>query len=143
MITGIKIQSAEAKHEKDEEVSGLNINISIESVSSKGGETTIAFKYVASYLEGVGELKMGGLITAKEDAKLTREIVERWEKEKRLPDDFAEIVLNAINYACGTNGVLVARAVNLSPPIVPPRIELSPSATGQAGGGKGKHPDLL
>ena len=50
----------------------------------------------------------------------------RWEKEKKLPDAFAEVILNAINYACGTNGVFVARPVNLSPPIVPPKIQLGP-----------------
>ncbi len=47
----------------------------------------------------------------------------------------AELVLNAINYACGTNGTLVVRAINLSPPIVPPRIQLGPQqgAPGKSG----------
>jgi len=74
---------------------------------------------------------MKGVIIAKEDAKLTREITEKWEKEKKLHDGFAEIILNAINYACGTNGVFVVRPVNLSPPIVPPRIQLSSEAKKQ------------
>ncbi len=126
MITGIKISKVEAHRDKDDEVAGLNINISVDSVSAKGGDLTIGFSYSATYAEGVGELKVGGAITAKEDAKLTREITEKWEKEKKLPDAFAEVVLNAINYACGTNGTLVVRAVNLSPPIVPPRIQLGP-----------------
>jgi hypothetical protein len=131
MITGIKITSVEARRDKDEDMTGLNVNIAIDAVSVKAGETTIDFNYSAVYQEGVGELKMKGSITAKEDAKLTREITERWEGEKKLPDLFAEIILNAINYACGTNGVFVVRPVNLSPPIVPPRIQLGSEQSGK------------
>lgn len=131
MITSIKISKVEAHRDKDDEVTGLNINISVESVSAKAGEMTIGFNYSATYSEGVGELKVAGTISAKEEAKLTREITDKWEKEKKLPDAFAEVVLNAINYACGTNGTLVVRAVNLSPPIVPPRIQLGTQPKGQ------------
>lgn len=126
MITAIKLMRVEAHRDNDNETSGLSINISVDSVAAKGTEATIGFSYTASYLEGVGELKVGGSITSKEDSKLIKEIAERWEKEKKLPDAFAELILNAINYACGTNGTLVVRAVNLSPPIVPPRIQLGP-----------------
>ena|SRR3989338_6642421 len=129
MITAIRIDKAEARRDKDGEVAGLNINISVESVKVSAGEVTIGFSYAATYSEGIGELKMSGTITAKEDAKLLSDITKRWESSKRLPDAFAENVLNAINYACGTNGVLVVRAVNLSPPIVPPKIQI-----GSAGG---------
>lgn len=135
MITAIKLTKAEARRDKDDEVAGLNINISVESVSAKGTEVVIGFSYSAAYLDGVGELKMGGSITSKEDTKLVKEINDRWEKEKKLPDAYAEMILNAINYACGTNGTLVVRAINLSPPIVPPRIQL-----GSQEGGKGVAP---
>jgi hypothetical protein len=126
MITGIKITKAEAHRDSDNDVAGLNINIGIDKVAVKGEEVTVDFNYTASYLEGVGELKMAGVLTSKEDAKNSKEISEKWAKEKKLPDWYAEAVLNAINYACGTNGTLVVRAVNLSPPIVPPRIQLGP-----------------
>jgi len=124
VITGIKITSVEAKRDKDDDMTGLNVNIGVDSATVKGEEAVIAFNYSAIYSEGVGELKMKGTITAKEDPGLLKEITDKWKKEKKLPDRFAEIVLNAINYACGTNGVFVVRPINLSPPIVPPRIEL-------------------
>ncbi|MFA4982838.1 MAG: hypothetical protein WC588_01345 [Candidatus Micrarchaeia archaeon] len=126
MITGIKISKVEAKRDKDDEVAGLNINIGIDAVNVKGGEVSIAFNYVASYMEGVGELRMNGTVMSKEEAKFAKEISDTWEKSKKLPDSYAELVLNAVNYACGTNGTLVVRAINLAPPIVPPRIQLGP-----------------
>ena len=104
MITAIKISKTEARRDSDNEVSGLNINIGVDNVTVKGSDVQIAFSYTASYLDGVGELKMGGTLTAKEDAKLVKEISDKWGKEKKLPDAFAEVALNAINYACGTNG---------------------------------------
>ena len=128
MITGIKINYVEAKRDKEEDMTGLNVNIGIDNVSVIGSESKIDFNYAVDYAEGVGVLKMKGSITAKEDDKLTKEIKNRWETEKKLPDGFAELVLNAINYACGTNGVFVVRPVNLSPPIVPPRIQLGPES---------------
>jgi len=126
MITGIKITQVEARRDKDEDMTGLNVNIGLDAVVQKGAEVEISFNYSVTYTEGVGEIKMKGAITSKEDAKLTKDIVSRWEKDKKLPDNYAEIILNAINYACGTNGVFVARPVNLSPPIVPPKIQLGP-----------------
>jgi hypothetical protein len=124
MITGIKITHVEAHRDKDEDMTGLNVNIGIDAVVVKGAETTITFNYAATYSEGVGELKMKGSITSKEDARLSKDIETRWNADKKLPDGYAEMILNAINYACGTNGVFVVRPVNLSPPIVPPRITL-------------------
>lgn len=126
MITGIKITKVEANRISDNEVAGLNINIGVDRVTVKGGDVTIEFNYAATYMEGVGDLKMAGVLTSKEDPKLAKEINDRWTKEKKLPDAYAELVLNAVNYACGTNGTLVVRAVNLSPPIVPPRIQIGP-----------------
>lgn len=125
MITGIKLVKVEARRDKEEDMTGLNVNIGLDSVALQGEEIAISFTYSAVYLDGVGEISMKGVITSKEDEKLTSEILSKWEKEKKLPDHYAEMMLNAINYACGTNGVFVARPVNLSPPIVPPKIQLS------------------
>jgi len=99
MITGIKITKVAASREKEEDITGLNVNIGIDAVSVKAGEINIVFNYSADYQEGVGNLKMNGTIVAKEDAKLTKEVEARWEKEKRLPDDFAELVKNGNLFA--------------------------------------------
>ena len=144
MITGIKITHVEAHRDKEEDINGLNVNIGLDAVSVKAGEIHITFNYAASYNDGVGELKMKGTIIAKEEPKLAKEVESTWAKDKRLPDEFAENILNAINYTCGTNGTLVVRPVNLSPPIIPPRIQLGAQGGGSQGSGKPpKHSDLL
>jgi hypothetical protein len=130
MITGGKITSVEAKREKEGQIKGLNINIGLDSVKVKSDEIEIGYTYTATYADGIGTLKIVGTLNAKEDKKKAKEIEERWEKEKRLPDQFAEVVLNSINFTCGTNGTFVVRPVNLSPPMIPPKISVA------RGGGK-------
>lgn len=124
MITGIRIDKVEASRDKNEDVKGLDVNIGIDEVKINGPEVEIAFSYTATYQEGVGVLKMNGALLAHEDEKAAKEIGSAWKKEKKLPDEFSEMVLNAINFTCGTNGVLVVRPVNLAPPMIPPRIQL-------------------
>lgn len=124
MITGIRIDKVEARREKNEDIKGLDVNIGIDNVKVTGPEVEIAFSYVATYQEGVGVLKMSGALLAHEDKKTADGISKSWEKEKKLPDEFSELVLNAVNFTCGTNGVLVVRPVNLAPPMIPPRIQL-------------------
>ncbi len=127
MITGIRINSVEAHRTSDEEIKGLDINIGIDAVKVTGPEVEVTFTYTATYQQNVGVLKMGGSILSHEDLKLAADIAANWAKDKHLPDAYSELVLNAVNFTCGTNGTLVVRPVNLAPPMVPPRIELNKS----------------
>ena len=67
---------------------------------------------------------MEGTITAEEEKALLDQIKKEWADKQRLPQEYAEVIINAINYFGGINGVLAARVVNLSPPLVPPRFSL-------------------
>ena len=80
----------------------------------------------------VGVLRMKGALLSHEEAKQAKEISAGWTADRKLPDQFSELVLNAINFTCGTNGVLVVRPVNLAPPMVPPRISLGGQPAGEA-----------
>ncbi len=123
MITGGKIFSVEAKRNSEDPIIGLSINIGIDDVVNEGNDLEIKYTYTADYAKNVGMLKIIGSITASEEH--AREIMLSWKKDKKLPEDFAEVVLNTINFTCGTNGTLVVRPINLSPPMVPPRIEIA------------------
>ncbi len=116
--------SVEAKRLNDEEVRGLDINIAIDDVKVNGGDVEVAYTYAVTYAQGVGSLRITGVLNAKEEQKSAQEIGESWKKDKKLPDAFAEVVLNTVNFTCGTNGTLVVRPVNLAPPMIPPRIQI-------------------
>lgn len=125
MIVGGKIDSVEAVKKSEEPLKGLNINIIMDDVKVKGENVEMSYTYTVSYDENVGELKMKGVLYAKEEKKLAKEIDDEWKKSKKLPDSYAEGILNAINYNGSANGTMVARVLNLSPPLIPPRIQLS------------------
>ncbi|MBI5158899.1 hypothetical protein HY992_02150 [Candidatus Micrarchaeota archaeon] len=131
MITGGKITSVEAKRDKDDPITGLSINIGLDDLKVNGEDVEISYTYTVSYAQAVGTLKITGVLYAKETTKKAAEISKSWKDSRRLPNDFAEIVLNTINFTCGTNGTLVVRPINLSPPMIPPKIEIA------KGGGKG------
>ena len=75
---------------------------------------------------------MSGVLFAEESK--SDKIVEEFKKTKKLPDEIAEDVLNAINFSCATNGTLVVRALNLMPPMILPRIQVAPQGSGPAKG---------
>ena len=64
MITGIKIVKVEARRDKDEDMTGLNVNIGLDAVAVVNGEVAISFNYSVIYTEGVGEINMKGTITS-------------------------------------------------------------------------------
>jgi hypothetical protein len=128
MITGGKIVYAEAKRDKEGAVSGLNINIGIDDVTVKGDEITIQYTFIVDYADKVGHLKMSGVLYASEDRSKAKEIEDMWKKSKKLPEEFAELVINTINYTCGVNGTFVVQPVRLTPPMQLPivRVEMAP-----------------
>ena len=130
MITGGRIDAVEGKKNKEDEFKGLNINISVDGVSVTGENVEVSYTYDANYAEGVGFVRVKGAIFAKEDKKLAKEIDDEWKKSKKMPDVFAEGILSAINYTGSANGIFISRVLNLSPPLVPQRIQLGGAMAG-------------
>jgi hypothetical protein len=128
MITGGKIVYVEAKREKEGNITGLNINIGIDDVAVKGDTITIQYTFIADYEDKIGRVKMTGVLFASEDRNRAKEIDDMWKKSKKVPDDFAELVINTINYTCGVNGTFVVQPVRLTPPLQLPtvRVEMAP-----------------
>ena len=125
LIVGNRVTRIEATRDKRESRKGLNFKINIKDVVVNTKKIEITYDYTAEYTEDVGHITMEGVITAEEQKSLLDEVKKEWADKKKLPESYAEVILNAINYFGGINGVLAARIVNLSPPIVPPRFTLS------------------
>ena len=128
MITGGRINYVEAKRDKEGPVEGLSLNIGLDDVAVKGDAITIQYTFITNYDDKVGHLKINGVLFASEEKGKAKEIDEMWKKSKRLPPDFAEVVLNTINYTCGINGTFVVQPVRLSPPMQLPRVKVEMEA---------------
>jgi hypothetical protein len=125
MIVGERILEVSGNRVPKEAIKGLNINIQLDGVEKAKDNIEIAYTYIADYKEAVGQIKIKGLLIAKEEEKLAKEIVDKWKKEKKIPDDYATVVLSAVNYSGSANGTLLARVLGLTAPLIPPKIQLS------------------
>ena len=129
-IRGMMITRAEVVRDKNEIPKGLGIHMNIEDVRQEGNFLQIHFTYVAEYTEDVAKLTIRGVMTVDEEKKVKDKVLKTWKEKKRLEDEFAEDALNQINFACGAHGTLIARVVNLQPPMMPPRIRLEKGGAG-------------
>ena len=125
MIIGGRVDVVEGKKQKEDTIKGLNINITIDGVKVNGNNVEISYTYTATYAEDIGYLTIKGVLFAEEDKKVAKDIADEWQKNKKVPDGYAEIVLNAVNYTGSANGTLIARVLNISPPLVPPKIQIT------------------
>src|SRR4030095_14016061 len=125
MIVGERILEVSGNKVVKGTIKGLSINIQIEDVKMAEENVEITYLYTATYNDAVGEIKIKGVLLAKEEPKLSKDIVELWKKSKKIPDEYATVVLSAVNYSGSANGTLVARVLNLTAPLIPPKIALS------------------
>jgi hypothetical protein len=124
MITGERIIEISGKREPATNIGGLNISIGLDDVKVSGENIELNYEYTANYEDKAGFLKIKGVIMTKENKQLADKIKAEWAKTKKVPEEYAEFVLSAINYSGSANGTLIARVLNLTAPIMPPRISL-------------------
>lgn len=128
MIVGERILEVSGNKTPKTSIKGLSINISLEDVKTQEDNLEITYVYTANYQQDAGQLKIKGVLLAKEEAKVAKDILDTWKKTKRVPDNYAGVVLSAVNYSGSANGTLVARVLGLTAPLIPPRIQLSKGA---------------
>jgi hypothetical protein len=130
MIVGERILEVSGSRVPKTSIKGLSINIALEDVKMNEENVEITYVYTADYQESAGQIRIKGIILAKEEAKLAKEVVDTWKKGKKVPDDYATVVLSAVNYSGSANGTLIARVLGLTAPLIPPKIQLSKVAEG-------------
>ena len=132
MIVGERILEVSGTKVPKASIKGLSINISLEDVKMGDENLEITYVYTADYQEAVGNIKIKGIILAKEDPKLAKDVVDTWKKSRKIPDEYATVVLSAVNYSGSANGTLLARVLGLTAPLIPPKIQISKPTDGGA-----------
>ena len=99
----------------DHNVTVVNISLNDENTSN------IEFQYAANY-GSVGIIRMEGNLIFED--KNIKDLVDAWKTSRKMPDNVATTVHNAIIHACLTEAVFIARDLNLPPPIPLPQIKI-------------------
>lgn len=116
MITMMKVTEIEAK-EGDENNNNLGFDVlfNLENVVVNKDEVQIKFVYTVNYKSN-GHIRVKGELTASEDNDTIKKI-EFELKNKKLPSEYIQKIINAVNYFGTTNATIIASVINLIPPI--------------------------
>ncbi len=136
MITGLTVSSVSANRPTNEAITNMKFNINFDNVKVENGNVEVSYTFTTDYQgsdnKSVGDLKIIGKVMAKEDKKVADEISKTWQEKKTIPIDFAEDVINLLNFECGSRGTLLAWSIGLVAPLPLSRAKLEQQPQGQA-----------
>ena len=92
---------------------------------SKQGVLKFHFNYTAKYEPKIADMNFTGYLTFLEKPEKVKEITKSWEKEKKVPKEILSSVLNTILSRCNVEALILAREVNLPPPIPMPKVQVN------------------
>ncbi len=130
-VIGFSIKRLEAKKDKEQTGAQITVNstpnivdlkeVDIPSLGKK--VISIQFEFVTKYETDVGTIKVEGDLLYLSDGE-TKEIVDKWKKDKTLPDAVSLEVLNTLFRRCLTKVVSLAEDLQLPPPIQFPIVKM-------------------
>ncbi len=121
---GVRFYRTEAESMKDEPFTSIVVDIKVNGVRRRSkDELEIDFDYNVDYKEDVAKLLLRGRVTMSGKEKELDKYVESWRSGKKLPKELGAPLASIINFSSEVNGVLVARALNMPAPIIPPNIK--------------------
>ncbi len=132
-IVGFNFTSVNAQRKND--VKGkvnINNNVAIKSVeekdlnlgSNKQKSLKFVFEFISKYNPDIGSVTLVGDVLLIEEAKKIKEIMDQWNKEKKLPKDVTTKVLNTVLGRCNIQALIMSEKINLPPPIPLPKVQV-------------------
>ncbi|MCX6773457.1 MAG: hypothetical protein NTY68_00470 [Candidatus Micrarchaeota archaeon] len=121
----MKLESMEVLFIEAKKASGrppemIDSRIDMRNAEVDAGNLAVEFVYSASYATDGSYIRMGGrALFSGPEAKAA---ADEWKKSKRISGKPGEDIINSINYGSSLNSVLVARVLNIVPPLAPPPI---------------------
>ncbi len=118
MILGDRVDKIKAEVKDRSKYKGITIHMKVDDVIDKDGDL-LEIKYTTTfdYTQDSALMEISGTIVAKEDSKEKKRLLKEWKNKKQLPLDYLEKLLNVINFVDSAHGTIVARILNIRPPI--------------------------
>ncbi len=109
----------------------VNNNIQIKDIketklrlgTDKQKTLDISFVYTTKYDPKIGNIELEGDVLLLEEAKKAKQIEKEWKKNKKIPADYVEPVMNSILNRCTVEAILLSREVNLPTPVPLPKVQ--------------------
>lgn len=130
MITKMSITEIEAKKNLGKRAKGFDVTFTLEDIKIAKEEVRIKFSYKTSYKEDAGHILIRGELLATEDRETIKKIEEGL-KAKKLPAEYMQKIVNAVNYFGTTNAAVISTVLNTMPPIKMPVLQFRQGQKGQ------------
>jgi len=115
------IISKEVKIRNNASITGiLEERLPIEG--SKGEVLKFTFEYITSYEPEIGEIELKGHILYLDDTKKIKEILKSWRKDKKIPQELMQQLLNTIIRRSSIKALTLSEELNLPPQIPLPKL---------------------
>ena len=132
MIVGFNFTKISA--ERNEGVKGkinINNNVSIKNVEEKSLALAnekqkgikFTFEFSSKYEPKLGDITIWGDVLYMADEKKSKEIMDGWKKDKKVPKDTMTSILNTVLSKCNVQALIISRDINLPPQIPLPKVE--------------------
>jgi len=134
-IVGFNFTKIEA--EKKDAIKGkinVNNNVTIKEVAEKKISLandkqkvlSFTFEFTAKYDPEIGSIKFVGDVLLMEETKKTKELLDGWKKDKKLPKEIMPVILNTVLNKCNIQALILSEQINLPPPIPLPKLQAPP-----------------
>ena len=121
-------------------VSGISNNIGIVDIkkndlaigTSKQHGLKFMFEYKSQYDPNFAKIQLGGSVLFLTEDKNAKDILDRWEKERKINKEVAEQIINTILTKCNIQSIILSNTVNLPPPVPMPKVNVGQVHTAKA-----------
>lgn len=83
-----------------------------------------SFEFKVEYTPKVGEMLFTGEILYINEPTKDAEVLKNWKKDKKLPKELMEEIINVVLSRCNMEGMLLGRDVNLPLPLPIPKAKV-------------------
>ncbi len=129
-VVKVNLNKVTAERKLDSKGGQISVknNVSLKDVEDSGfkqdGKKGLRFSFTfnCKYEPDFGNIDIEGLVHFIEDEKLTDEIKESWEKDKRVPTTVMEQIINAALHKGNVQAIKTADDLNLPSPLQLPKV---------------------
>ncbi len=128
-VVGLNFTHLEAKRGEETPKGEITVNstpkilevkdVTLTNLGKKG--LSLTFEFLTSYAPNVGEIRLKGSILFLDDKP--QDILEKWKKDKALPEEVSVQVLNHLFRRCLIKIATMADDLQLPPPIQLPLVK--------------------
>lgn len=103
-------------------VSITNVQSDKVSLSTSEDVLKFIFEYNINYEPNVGKINLNGHVLYLENKKKVKEILDSWKKEKKIPSQIMQVIINSVLVKCTVKALNLENDVGFPPHITLPKV---------------------